>query len=53
MLGKHCDVCTVYVHIKTFIKNKITYCIVNLLNLRNTDLIQVFKLLYTLQHVDV
>ena len=53
MLVKHYKVSTVFVYIKIFITNKITYCVVNLLNLRNTDLIQVFKLLYTLQHVDV
>ena len=41
-----------FVHIKTFKQNKITYCIVNLLNLKNTR-IQVCKLLYTLQGVVV
>ena len=46
MLVKHCHVCI----LKTFILNKITNCIVNLLNLRNIP-IQVRKLLHTLQNV--
>ena len=41
-----------FVRIKIFIVNKLTYCIVNLLNLRKTP-IQVCKVLYTLQGVVV
>ena len=52
MLVKHYKVSTVFVYIKIFITNKITYCVVNLLSLRNT-LIQVCELLYTLQYVVV
>ena len=51
MLVKHCNVCTAIVHIKVFILNKVTYCVVNLLSLRITFYVR--KLLYTLQDVVV
>ena len=44
---KHFNVFTVFLHIKTFILNVITYCIINLLKIRNIP-IQVLKPLHTL-----
>ena len=52
MLVKHYNVYAVFVHMKIFILNKITYYIVKLLNLRNIP-IKVRKILYTIQDVVV